>query len=111
MTNTITGTIIAISDLEQKSGKNGTYIRQRVFLDSSRYNQQTGQKMDNKLLLDFFNPKENIAQRFKKGDSVQISFNLRGYCYNNQKEGGKKEWGVNIACYKIEPWPYGGNKS
>lgn len=108
--NTVTGTILAISKVETMQSKSGnTFNKQCVFLDNSHYDQDTGDKYENNLLLDFINMKDgDIAQRFKKGDKVQISFRLRGYDYVG-KTSGKKEYGISVSCYRIEPFVSGQN--
>lgn len=103
--NTVVGTILAISKIEELQSKNGnTFNKQCVYLDNSRYDQETGEKYENNLLLEFINLKDgDIAQRFKKGDKVTVSFRLRGYDYVG-KTSGKKEYGVSVSCYRIEPF-------
>jgi len=106
MANTITGTILAISKVETMQSKSGnTFTKQSVYLDNSRYDQETGEKYENNLLLEFINLKDgDITQRFKKGDRVQVSFRLRGYSFDSTKNVGKKEYGVSVSCYRIEPF-------
>lgn len=106
MSNQVIGTILAISRQETMQSKSGTqFVKQSVYLDNSRYDQETGEKYENNLLLEFINPKDgDIAQRFKKGDKVQISFRLRGYSFDSTKNAGKKEYGVSVSCYRIEPF-------
>jgi len=106
MANTITGTILAISKVETMQSKSGnTFTKQSVFLDNGRYDQETGEKYENNLLLEFINLKDgDITQRFKKGDRVQVSFRLRGYSFDSTKNVGKKEYGVSVSCYRIEPF-------
>lgn len=105
MANTVTGTILAISKQETMQSKGGReYTKQCVYLDNGHYDQDTGDKYENNLLLEFINYKEgDIAQRFKVGDKVTISFRLRGYSYDSKKTAGKKEYGVSVSCYRIEP--------
>lgn len=105
MANTITGTILAISKQETIQTKSGSeFIKQSIYLDNGHYDQDTGDKYENNLLLEFINYKEgDIAQRFKKGDKVTISFRLRGYSYDSKKTEGKKEYGVSVSCFRIEP--------
>lgn len=106
MANQVTGTILAISKQETMQSKNGTqFTKQSVYLDNSRYDQDTGEKYENHLLLDFVNPKDgDLSQRFKKGDKVTVSFRLRGYSFDSTKNPGKKEYGVSVSCYRIEPF-------
>lgn len=108
MANQVIGTILAISKQESMQSKSGTqFTKQCVYLDNSRYDQETGDKYENHLLLEFINPKDgDIAQRFKKGDRVQISFRLRGYDFIG-KTSGKKEYGISVSCYRIEPFVSG----
>lgn len=102
--NTVIGTILAISKQETMQSRGGnTFVKQSVFLDNSRYDQETGEKYENNLLLEFINLRDgDIAQRFKKGDKVQISFRLRGYSFDSKQTAGKKEYGVSVSCYRIE---------
>lgn len=106
MSNQIVGTILAISKQETMQSKSGTqFVKQSVYLDNSRYDQETGEKYENNLLLEFINLRDgDIAQRFKKGDKVQISFRLRGYSFDSKQTAGKKEYGVSVSCYRIEPY-------
>lgn len=106
MANSIVGKIKAISKQEVMKSKNGTeFVKQCVFLDNSHYDQDTGEKYENDLLLEFINPKDgDIAQRFKVGDRVQISFRLRGYSFESKQTAGKKEYGVSVSCFRIEPF-------
>ena len=110
MANQIVGTILAISKQETMQSQRGTqFVKQSVYLDNSRYDQETGEKYENNLLLEFINLKDgDIAQRFKKGDRVQVSFRLRGYDYVG-KTSAKKEYGISVSCYRIEPFISGQN--
>jgi len=106
MANTITGTILAISKVETMQSKSGnTFTKQSVFLDNGRYDQDTGERYDNDLLLDFINHKDgDIAQSFKKGDKVTVTFRLRGRSWKSKADPNKTEWGIGVSCFRIEPF-------
>lgn len=106
MANTVIGKILGISKMETIQSKSGSqFTKQSVFLDNSRYDQETGEKYENNLLLDFINYKDgDLNDRFKKGDRVQISFRLRGYSFESKNNGGKREYGISVSCYRIEPY-------
>lgn len=107
MANQVIGLIKAISKQETIQSSRGTqYTKQSIFLDNGRYDQETGERYDNDLLLEFINNRDgDLAQKFKVGDKVQVSFRLRGYSY--QKEG-KTQYGVSVSCYRIESFvPHG----
>lgn len=106
MANTVIGKILGISKMETIQSKSGSqFTKQSVFLDNSRYDQETGEKYENNLLLDFINFRDgDLNDRFKKGDRVQISFRLRGYSFESKNNGGKREYGISVSCYRIEPY-------
>jgi len=104
--NTVTGIIKAISKVETMQSQGGnTFTKQSVFLDNGRYDQDTGERYDNDLLLDFINHKDgDIAQSFKKGDKVTVTFRLRGRSWKSKSNPNKTEWGVGVSCFRIEPF-------
>lgn len=104
MANQVTGFIKAISKQETMMSKSGTsFTKQSIFLDNGSYDQETGEHYDNNLLLDFINYKNgDIAQSFKAGDKVTITFRLRSRQWVNKE--GKTEYGISVSCYRIEPF-------
>jgi len=104
--NTVTGIIKAISKVETMQSQGGnTFTKQSVFLDNGRYDQDTGERYDNDLLLDFINHKDgDIAQSFKKGDKVTVTFRLRGRSWKSKADPNKTEWGIGVSCFRIEPF-------
>ena len=106
MSNSIIGKIKAISAVQTIQGKDGgQYAKQSVFLDAGEYSRETGEHYPNDLLLDFINGRSgDIAQQFKPGDRVRVSFRLRGRSWDSRTTPGKKEYGVSVSCYRIEPF-------
>lgn len=106
MANQIQGYILSISNIESMTAQNGnTFSKQSVFLDNGHYDQDTGEKYENKLVLDFINFKEgDIKTKFNVGDKVIIKFRVRGRQWTN-KTTGKTEYGIGLSCYSIEAVP------
>lgn len=106
MSNSVVGKIKAISALQTMQSRSGNqYTKQSVFLDAGEYDRETGEHYPNDLLLDFINSKGgDIAAQFKAGDRVRVSFRLRGRSWDSRVTPGKKEYGVSVSCYRIEPF-------
>lgn len=110
MANQVIGLIKAISKQETIQSSRGTqYTKQSIFLDNGRYDQETGERYDNDLLLEFINSRDgDLAQKFRVGDKVQVSFRLRGYSY--QRDGNTQR-GVSVSCYRIDPFVQHGQQN
>lgn len=90
----ITGKIAFIKPAEQK----GEYSLRSFFLDISNANPQTGEVYENILALQLFGDKCSILDNFQVGQSVTVSYNLKG---GKDKTTQKWRW-VNISPWKIE---------
>jgi len=106
MANTVTGKIKAISRLQPLQSRSGNqFTKQSVFLDAGHYDQDTGEYRENNLLLDFINHRGgDLSQQYHAGDRVRVSFRLRGRSWDSRTEPGKKEWGISVTAYDIEPF-------
>jgi len=106
MANTVTGKIKGISRLQPLQSRSGNqYTKQSVFLDAGHYDQDTGEYRENNLLLDFINHRGgDLSQQYHAGDRVRVSFRLRGRSWDSRTEPGKKEWGISVSAYDIEPF-------
>lgn len=105
MANQVTGNILSITAPLTMASKSGNqFVKQSVYLDASRYDQETGEKYENLLMLDFINLRDgDIRQRFKQGDKVIISFRLQGSKWQSRQDPSKWEFSVRPSCYRIEP--------
>lgn len=106
MSNSVVGKIKAISAVQTMQSQSGNqFTKQSVFLDAGEYSRETGEHYPNDLLLDFINNKGgDISQQFKAGDRVRVSFRLKGRSWDSRVTPGKKEYGVSVSCYRIEPF-------
>lgn len=107
MSNSVVGKIKAISAVQTiasaSSGKQ--FQKQSVFLDAGEYNRETGEHYPNDLLLDFINARDgDLTQQFKVCDRVRVFFRLKGRSWDSRTMPGKKEYGVSVSCYRIEPF-------
>lgn len=103
--NSVTGKIKTISALQTMRSRAGReFTKQSVFLDAGEYDRNTGDYYPNDLLLDFINNRGgDISGQFRAGDRVTISFRLHGRSWDSRSEPGKKEYGVSVSCFRIEP--------
>ncbi len=104
MANQVTGNILSITAPLTMTSKSGNqFTKQSVYLDASRYDQETGEKYENLLMLDFINLRDgDIRQRFKQGDKVTVLFRLQGSKWQSKIDPNKWEYTVRPNCYRIE---------
>ncbi|MBR1448333.1 MAG: single-stranded DNA-binding protein [Prevotella sp.] len=110
MANTITGKVIAFTDIETIQSTDPAkqpMTRRRLFIDCTRYDPYTGERgYENTPLLEFggksLEKLEALIQRgLKKDDIVTISFDIQGSRYTN-KTTGKQDVFTRVRPYDIE---------
>lgn len=90
----VTGKLVGIKPTEQR----GQYFVRPFLLDISNVNSQTGQVYENMLMLEFWGDKCSKLDGFQAGQTVSVSYNLRG---SKDKTTQKWRW-VNLNPWKIE---------
>lgn len=105
----LVGKIIAINQIEtiaSKTDASKTFDRRQVYLDCSRYDSITGEKLqDNKPLLEFGGKgleqlNDLVDNGLKKGDLVSVEFAVQGTSYKDAHGNTKNFTG--IRPYAIE---------
>ena len=110
MANSITGCVIAVSQLQTvpsaQAGKEPIKKRQ-LYMDCTRFDPYTGErsKYENKPLLEFSGDKviakvNPVLEQLKQGDVVTVSFDIQGMDYQDKTTGKKKNF-TGIRCYDI----------
>ena len=104
MANQVIGKILAISEPQVMLSAGGAeYTKQRVLLDNSRYDFETGEKYENILPFDLINFRSgDIRQHFDEGDKVTVLFRLKGRTWHSKDDVEKVERGLSVVCYRIE---------
>lgn len=109
MANTITGRVIAVSNIENIPSKNEqgkTFQRRLLFMDCTRYDPYTGERgFENTPLLEFGGKgleqlNALVDKGLKKGDIVTVTFNISGTKYKDQQ--GKTQVFTAVRLYAIE---------
>ena len=92
--NTITGKILSVGEKVNVS-KTKEFFKREVVIDCSRYDQFTGEPIENFVQLSFSGKNVDAPLGFKKGDLVEVSFYLSGRKYNDK-------YITDIVGYKVE---------
>lgn len=109
MANTITGRVIAVSNIENvpsKKEQGKTFQRRQLFMDCTRYDPYTGERgFENTPLLEFGGKgleqlNALVEQGLTKGDIVTVTFDVIGTKYQDQQ--GKAQVFTAVRPYAIE---------
>lgn len=97
------GKVVAVNQVEtvaSKSDSSKTFSRRQLYLDCSRYDSITGEKLsDNFPLLEFGGKgleqlNELVKQGLKKGDLVSVEFAVQGSTYKDAQGNTKNYTGI-----------------
>lgn len=109
MENVLIGRVVAVSNVEKVASKTDaskTFERRQIYLDCSRYDSITGERMsDNFPCLEFGGKgleqlNSLCSEGLKKGDLVSIKFVVQGTTYKDASGNTKNYTGV--RTYAIE---------
>lgn len=102
MANQITGSIQSIGPTLTIASKDNsrTFLRRELILDASRYDQYTGEKMENVISIEFGGNKCSLLDSYAPGQLVTISFTLSGRNYI--KPDGTQGNFTRVQGYAIE---------
>lgn len=109
MANTITGRVIAVSNIENVPSKKEhgkTFQRRQLFMDCTRYDPYTGERgFENTPLIEFGGKgleqlNALVDNGLKKGDIVTVTFDVMGTKYQDQQ--GKVQVFTAVRPYAIE---------
>ncbi len=92
----IRGAIAKIKEARQISDK---FKLQEIWLDSSNYNQMTGEKYENHTLVQVNNDKVDLTG-LKRGDVVDVECHLNGRFFD--KQDGSRGFFQTLNVFKIE---------
>lgn len=104
MANTISGKVIAISQVQNVQSKDAskqpTQMRQ-LLLDCTRFDPYTGERSEyeNTPIFDFLGENMRLLEGIQPNDVVTISFDVNGYKYKD--EHGKTKVFTYIRPYQI----------
>lgn len=109
MTNTITGKILAIGDIESIPNRSGdkTFKKRILVLNCTRSN--FGEVFENYPSFEFTGKYVDDPTAFKVGDIVTVSFVVQGNRY--KKENQPEKFFNTIVGYKIEYYRIGTNQN
>ena len=109
MTNTITGKILAIGDIESIPNRSGdkTFKKRILVLNCTRSN--FGEVFENYPSFEFTGKHVDDPTAFKVGDIVTVSFVVQGNRY--KKENQPEKFFNTIVGYKIEYYRIGTNQN
>lgn len=110
MPNTIIGRILQIGAIQGFQSRSGNQFRKReLVLDSSTYDQYTGEKRENYPSFTLMQKHVDDVDAFKQGDLVIVSFFLSGRPWTKD---GVTRYINDIVAYKVEPFaPNNGSQS
>ena len=109
MANTITGRVIAVSNIENipsKKEQGKVFQRRQLYMDCTRYDPYTGERgFENTPLLEFGGKgleqlNALVEKGLKKGDIVTVTFDINGTKYQDQQ--GKTQVFTAVRPYAIE---------
>lgn len=90
------GTILKRGEITSKTE---TFKVQQFYLDSSIYDQFTGEKRENYLKFQLINSNIEALKHFRDGERVKVHFNLKGRFFEHE---GEKKHAQDITAWKIE---------
>lgn len=100
----IIGKVFSIGSTQSIPSKNGgqPFTKREIILDATRFDGLTGERgIDNFPAFEFGGERCAELDKFKKGDVVEVSFDLQGSFYT--KDGVEKNI-TRVRGYKIEPY-------
>ncbi len=89
-----------IKEIGAKEQKTDTFSLVKVTLDTSTYQQGSGERYENYAQLQFLNDNIQKLDGFTTGQRVKITFGIYGK--EVQTNAGKKFFSQNLNAYKIE---------
>ncbi len=105
MANIITGKILGISPVQQLPSKSGgqPFVKREMLLDATTFNPYTGERSEheNILPLEFTGERCADLDRFRPGETVDVSFALQGREWTGRD--GQMRRMLSVRCYKITP--------
>ncbi len=100
MPNTIIGRILQIGAIQDFQSRSGNQFRKReLVLDSSTYDQYTGEKRENYPSFTLMQKHVDDVNTFKQGDLVIVSFFISGKAWTKD---GVRRYINDIVAYKVE---------
>lgn len=90
----------AIMVIKEPKAFTENFKKQDIYLDTSNYNNMTGEKYANYTLVENVNDKIDL-QGFEVGDVVDVEFYLNGRFYDRKDNLGKG-FGQSLSAFKIE---------
>lgn len=109
MTNTITGKILAIGDIESIPNRSGDKIFKKRILVLNCTRSNFGEVFENYPSFEFTGKHVDDPTAFKVGDIVTVSFVVQGNRY--KKENQPEKFFNTIVGYKIEYYRIGTNQN
>ena len=98
MANTITGKALVVGKTLNVS-REKEFLKRELVLDASRYDEYTGEKRENYVVITFQQKRCEELDGIGVGDLIEVSFVLNGRSY--QKDGQTK-YITDIIGYKVE---------
>lgn len=101
----IIGNVYQVYATEQKQTKaGGVFLSRSIILIQRRFDSNTGEEYEpNYPQFDFTGQQCSQLDRFKQGDRVQISFDLVGVKFHDDKTNETKFF-TKLRAFKIEPY-------
>lgn len=103
MANSYKGKIEAIESV-QSIARNGKepFQKRRIMLDATRFDGLTGERgYEKHIIFEFSGKAASIPDGFKKGDLVEVFFDVESY--KGTKKDGSSDWFTSVRGYKISP--------
>lgn len=103
MANTITGKILVIGQTETIPVPNSPnpFYKRELVLDASRFDQFSGQRIENYPKLEFVNNNCSKLDQYQVGQLVTVSFSLSG---RKTEKDGIMRFFTNVTGYDIVPY-------
>lgn len=101
----VIGKVHSVGQTQQIASKNGgqPFLKREIILDATRYDGLTGERgYDNFPMFEFSGDKCAELDAFKRGDVVEVSFELQGSFYKD-KDNVERNF-TRVRAYKIEPY-------
>lgn len=101
----VIGKVHSVGKTQQIASKNGgqPFLKREIVLDATRYDGLTGERgYDNFPMFEFSGDKCAELDAFKRGDVVEVSFELQGSFYKD-KDNVERNF-TRVRAYKIEPY-------
>lgn len=97
MANTIVGRILKVGQTVNVS-RNKEFLKKELVLDCSRFDEFTGEKRENYVVLSFTQKRCEELNGYNVGDLVEVSFVLSGRSY---VKDGQTKYLTDIIGYKV----------